>query len=194
VTAGGVVLAGGRSTRMGSPKAWLAWGETTLLGHVVEVVSAGVDGGPVVVVSADGQDLPELPAAVTVVTDRIPGAGVLGGIATGLTALEPLADVAFAAATDLPFLQPDVVRRTLGLLSDEWDVVLPDAAGFRHPLAAAYRTALAPLAAELLDSGLRRPDDLYARCRVRLVPGDPAVLENVNDPATYTAARRRADA
>jgi molybdenum cofactor guanylyltransferase len=185
------VLAGGRSTRMGSPKAWLAWGDTTLLGHVAQVVSDGVDGGPVVVVAADSQDLPELPAVVTVVADRIPGAGVLGGIATGLAALEPLADVAFAAATDLPFLEPAVVRQTLALLGDEWDVVLPEAGGFRHPLAAAYRTALAPLAAELLDGGLRRPDDLYARCRVRLVPGDAAVLENVNDPAAYAAARKR---
>src|SRR5947208_4621260 len=79
----GIVLAGGRSTRMGTPKAWLEWHGTTLLDRVVRVVSRAVDGGPVVVVRAPGQDLPELPAGVLVVDDAAEGQGPLEGLAAG---------------------------------------------------------------------------------------------------------------
>ncbi len=62
MTSGGVVLAGGRSSRMGAPKAALEWHGSTLLRRTVAIV-ARATGGPVVVVRANGQDLPGLPGA-----------------------------------------------------------------------------------------------------------------------------------
>src|SRR5215213_7709623 len=61
--AAGIVLAGGRSSRMGTPKAALEWHGSTLLRRVVGVVARSVD-GPVVVVRAPGQQLPALPGGV----------------------------------------------------------------------------------------------------------------------------------
>ena len=61
MSSAGVVLAGGRSRRMGTSKAWLDWHGSSLLERVVAVVDRAVD-GPVVVVSAVGQLLPALPA------------------------------------------------------------------------------------------------------------------------------------
>jgi hypothetical protein len=74
----GIVLAGGRSSRMGAPKAGLDWHGSTLLGHVVGVVGRGA--GPVVVVRAPGQALPALPAGVRVVEDAREGRGPLEGL------------------------------------------------------------------------------------------------------------------
>ena len=62
----GVVLAGGRSTRMGRPKASLEWHGSTLLHRVTGIVSRAVD-GPVVVVRAalaHGSALPKAHHAV----------------------------------------------------------------------------------------------------------------------------------
>jgi molybdopterin-guanine dinucleotide biosynthesis protein A len=199
----GIVLAGGRSLRMGRSKAWLDWHGATLLERVVAIVERAVDGGPVVVVSALGQQLPSLPPRIRVTPDLRDGLGPLQGIASGLLALQDEADAAFVSSTDAALLHPAFVRRVLDGVEDDVDAVVPDARGHRQPLAAAYRTALAPLVDCLLGDGLAKPGFLYERVRTRFVDDawllddpvlarlDPALasLENLNEPADYEAAR-----
>lgn len=200
---GAVVLAGGRSSRMGRPKAELEWHGSTLLRRTVGVLARAVE-GPIVVVRAAGQPLPALPAACEVVDDTASGRGPLQGIADGLRALADRSDAAFVCATDLPFLHPAFVRRVVSGL-DGADVALPVVGGFRQPLAAAYRTALATTALDLLDQDRCRPAALLevatahvlderallsdARLR-RADPGLESVL-GVNDVQTYEQARAR---
>lgn len=202
--AAGIVLAGGRSSRMGSSKAALEWHGSTLLRRTTALLGRVVD-GPVIVVRAPGQELPELPADVEVVADPVTGRGPLQGIATGLAAVAERADVAFVCPTDLPLLHPAFVRRVLGALTADVDVVLPVARGFPQPLAAAYRTALAPRVDALIAAGRMRPAMLFAEVAVlrldeaalladpELAAADPALdsLWNVNEPAEYRAARER---
>jgi molybdenum cofactor guanylyltransferase len=194
---------------MGTPKAALAWQESTLL-HRTASVLAEAAGGPVVVVRAAGQPLPRLPDAVLVTDDPREGLGPLQGIAAGLAALAALGDppqAAFVAATDLPFLHRVFIRRVLAVLAeDRADVALPVARGHVQPLAAAYRVALAPAADALLAAGRRRPADLFAVCTVSradearlladpaLAAADPGLdsLVNVNHPEEYAAAVTRA--
>jgi molybdenum cofactor guanylyltransferase len=78
--AAGIVLAGGRSTRMGTPKAALEWHGSTLLRRLTGIVARAVD-RPVVVVRAPGQALPPLPDAVEVVEDAGEGRRPLQGLA-----------------------------------------------------------------------------------------------------------------
>ncbi|WP_459715441.1 molybdenum cofactor guanylyltransferase [Actinophytocola sp. KF-1] len=202
--AAGVVLAGGRSTRMGTAKAGLEWHGSTLLHRAAAVVARSVD-GPVVVVAAPGQELPELPAGVTVVEDPVEGLGPMQGLAAGLATLEDRADAAFVCSTDLPFLHPAYVRRVLRALTDDVDVVLPVARGFRQPLAAAYRTRIAGLVAKLLAEGNQRPGMIFKHCAVTQLDDDALLADaavakhdpdlasvlNVNTPEDYRAARDR---
>ncbi len=164
----GVVLAGGRSSRMGTPKAALEWHGSTLLRRTVGIL-ARATGGPVVVVRAPGQDLPELPPDVEVVDDPREGKGPVQGLAAGLGALIDRADVAFVSSTDMPFLHPAFVRRVLRAVHEGADVGLPVARGYPQPLAAAYRTKLAPVAERLVAGG-----PAAARLPVRGVRGVPA--------------------
>ena len=182
----GIVLAGGRSSRMGTPKAWLDWHGTTLLDHVCGLVALGA-GGPVVVVRAPGQELPELPAGVRVVDDAREGRGPLQGLLAGLEAVE--GELAFAASTDMPFLHPDFVRAVCAAIGDA-DAAVPRTGGHRQPFAAAYRTSLAPLIAELLAQGRTSPGELLARCRTRWLDElpHPESLRNLNTRAEYQAA------
>jgi molybdopterin-guanine dinucleotide biosynthesis protein A len=204
-TAAGVVLAGGRSKRMGRPKAGLEWHGSTLLYRTAALVARTVD-GPVVVVAAPGQELPDLPAGVRVVTDPVEGLGPMQGLAAGLAAVAPEAPVAFACSTDMPFLHPAFIRRVLrGLVDSGADMLLPVARGFRQPLAAGYRTALAGLISGLVAEGDLRPGMLFQHCAVvqldddqllddaALARHDPALesVVNVNVPEDYAAARDR---
>src|ERR1700722_9063640 len=152
---------------MGTPKAALEWHGSTLLRRTVGIV-ARATGGPVVVVRASGQELPELPGTVTVVDDPREGKGPVQGIAAGLAALAGQAEAAFVTSTDLPFLHPAFIRRVLRVLDQPDggepeggepdgggpdggpDVALPVARGYPQPLAAAYRAGLAGLAERLV--------------------------------------------
>jgi molybdenum cofactor guanylyltransferase len=188
---------------MGTPKAALEWHGSTLLRRTTGIL-ARVTGGPVVVVRAAGQPLPALPPDVEVVDDPRPGVGPLQGIAAGLAALAGRADVAFVSATDLPFLHPAFAARVLRAIGEEHaDVALPVARGYPQPLAAAYRTALAPLVEELIMAERQRPAFLFAECAVvrldepalradpALAAADPALdsVVNVNEPGDYQKAR-----
>jgi molybdopterin-guanine dinucleotide biosynthesis protein A len=194
MSVGAVVLCGGESRRMGEPKAWLPFGAERMLQRVVRLVGEAVE--TVVVVAAPGQDLPELPAAVTVVRDDVSGRGPLQGLAAGLSALPHATDLAYATATDVPFLNPAWVAR-LGTLIGDHDLAIPLAGGYHHPLAALYRreTVLPAVNALLLADRLR-PFFLMEAVRTRVVSAeelriaDPELrtLRNLNTPDDYRAA------
>lgn len=189
---------------MGTPKAALEWHGSTLLRHITGLLARIVD-GPVVVVRAPGQPLPEVGSAVEVVEDPAEGLGPLQGLAAGLTAVAGRAEVAFVCSTDLPFLHPAFVRRVLAAVDEHADVVLPKARGFPQPLAAAYRSTLAPLVDKLIAADRLRPAFLFEECRVTrlddaalladpvLAAHDPQLdsVLNVNEPADYDTARGR---
>jgi molybdopterin-guanine dinucleotide biosynthesis protein A len=228
----GIVLAGGRSSRMGTPKAALEWHGSTLLRRTTGILARATD-GPVIVVRAAGQDLPALPSGVEVIDDPREGLGPMQGMAAGLAAIADRAMSAFVCSTDLPFLHPAFVRRILREVDAPGrgeeptghpdgtadraqdthghgghggaDVALPLARGFPQPLAAAYRTALAPLAARLVAEQRLRPAFLFDECVVARLDeaalrADPALAAldpdldsvlNINEPADYQAARAR---
>lgn len=193
ITTAAVILAGGASARMGTPKAALAWDDTTLLARTCALLATVVD-GPVVVARAPGQALPPLPPETLLVDDPHEGLGPLQGLATGLAAAAAGgAQVAFVAATDLPFLAAAFVRAVLGGLGEQLDAAVPVAGGRAQPLAGAYRTALAPLAQRLVDGGHRRPAELLERCRVAWLDGAalpaPGSTIDVDDPEAYQRAR-----
>src|SRR5438046_7125868 len=113
---GGIVLCGGRSRRMGRPKAWLSFAGEVMLSRVVRLLGEVVS--PIVVVAAPEQDVPPLPDAVGVVRDEVEGRGPLAGLAAGLRALAGRADAAYLSSCDVPLLRPEFVRRMIALLGD----------------------------------------------------------------------------
>ena len=165
VRAGAVVLAGGRSSRMGQPKALLDWRGRPAVLHAVEVLREGCAGGPVCVVRAPGQQLPQLDAII--VDDAVAHRGPLGGLHAGLAALAERVEVAFACGVDTPLLVPAFVRRVCGSLQDDDDAVVPMIGGRSQPLLAAYRTAIVEVLEELLGHGHLGLKDVPAVCAVR---------------------------
>ncbi|MEK6235605.1 MAG: molybdenum cofactor guanylyltransferase [Planctomycetales bacterium] len=190
---GGIVVCGGKSSRMGVSKAMLPFGPERMLQRVVRVLSQEVD--PIVVVAAAGQELPDLPLEVQVVRDRREGAGPLEGIAVGLAALQDRAEAAYVSGCDVPLLSPDFVRRVIDFARGH-DVAVPKTDGYHHPLAAVYRMTVLRRAERLLAENRMRPVFLYESVDARILgaeelsPVDPGLqsLRNVNRPEDYLAA------
>jgi molybdenum cofactor guanylyltransferase len=190
VPVGAILLVGGRSTRMGRPKADLDWHGEPLAARVARVLTRAIGDGPVVLVRAPGQELPDLPAGLEIVDDPAEGEGPLRGLATGLAALEDRADVAVGASVDLPFLTAPFIAAFIAAIGGD-DAAVPVAHDRRHPLPAAYRVALSPFCDKLLARGERRLRAVFEEVTTRFVAVDGAdveVLRNINTPAEYEAA------
>ena len=194
MSAAGIVLAGGRSSRMGAPKAALEWHGSTLLRRVTGLVQRSV-GGPVIVVVAPGQELPAV-TGVELVEDAREGRGPLQGLAAGLAAVGDRAVAAYVSSTDVPLLHPRFIRRVLAAFDDDVDVVVPAAGGVQQPLGAVYRVTLLDAVERLIAQDRMKLMGLFDECRVRqlaldeLDPDRDSLL-NLNEPADYEAARAR---
>jgi molybdopterin-guanine dinucleotide biosynthesis protein A len=190
-----VVLCGGLSSRMGRPKALLPFGPEALLVRVLRACAEVC--GEIVVVAAEGQELPPLPAGVRVVRDAMPEQGPLEGLAAGLAAVR--APAAFCVSCDAPFLRPALVERLFESLGDA-AAVRAVAEGRVQPLGAVYRPSLAGKAARLVREGRRRVVDLVegeeARVlrepEVRGADPDLSSFRACNTPEEYAAALRDA--
>jgi molybdenum cofactor guanylyltransferase len=193
MTAGGIILCGGRSTRMGTPKATLPFGPETMLQRVVRLLSTVVD--PIIVVAARQQPLPALPDSVIVAEDEREQRGPLEGLRAGLKALPNSVDSAYVTSCDVPLLVPGFVTRMIELLGD-YDIAVMEIDGFPHPLSAVYRRATLPQVEALLDRDKLRPVFLFDAVNTRrvrpeeMISVDPQLrtLRNLNTRDDYRAA------
>jgi molybdopterin-guanine dinucleotide biosynthesis protein A len=207
----GIVLGGGRSKRMGLPKADLPFGDETMLQRVVRLLSTVAR--PIVVVLAANQKLADqnlsagnsglLAGDVRIVRDQAPDRGPLEGLAAGLAALHDGADLAFAAACDTPLLEPAFVvelARRLAEAGEDLLAAAPFDGQFHHPLAAVYRAGILPAVQRQLAADQLRPSLLFEECPVLHVPVDELrtvdpelrTLWNLNRPEDYQAALKAA--
>jgi molybdopterin-guanine dinucleotide biosynthesis protein A len=193
VTVGGIVLAGGQSTRMGTAKALLPFGPETMLQRVVRLLGTTVS--PIVTVAAREQELPPLPADIIVARDERDARGPLEGLRAGLKALPDSVDAAYVTSCDVPLLLPAFVEHMLSLLG-EHDIAVMEIDGFTHPLSAVYRRTVLPHVESLLARDRLRPIFLFDAVRTRRVSPDEMrvadpdlrTLRNLNTREDYEAA------
>ena len=193
----GIVLCGGKSSRMGRSKALLPFGPELMLQRVVRILSAMVS--PIVVVAAQDQELPTLPAEVLLARDEREGRGPLEGLLAGMKELARrgcTTDLAiYATSCDVPLFSPAFIRQVLAALGPN-QAAVPVEDRFFHPLAAAYRLSILPDIEALLAADQLRPAFLFDRvstCRIpvaALRSADPELLslKNCNRPEDYLAA------
>lgn len=198
MASGGIVLCGGKSSRMGTSKALLPFGPETMLQRVVRLLAQVVS--PIVVVAAADQELPPLPEGVIVARDEREARGPLEGVRAGLKALPGSVDAAYVTSCDVPLLVPGFVTEMLAL-AEGYDAAVMEIDGFTHPLSAIYRRSTLPHVEELLAHDRLRPLFLFERVKTRRVrpeeittDADLRTLRNLNTPDDYREALREADA
>ena len=193
----GIVLCGGKSSRMGLPKLSLPFGDETMLQRVVRLLSAAVD--EVVIVAAEGQEVPPLAAEVRIVRDKHEARGPLEGLSAGLSALGDDVEAAYVTSCDVPLLKPEFVERMFELLRDEDQIVVPKEGTYHCPLSAVYRRSVLSTVEKLLSEDRLRPFYLFEEVPTRVVMQDAWAdvdvgcrsLTNLNHSDDYLAALAR---
>src|SRR5207302_9608036 len=122
-----LVLAGGQSVRMGRPKAWIKVGDTVLLRLVVDRLAPSFSQ---VLVSFAGPEQIAEPVPYSMVFDRKPASGPLGGLEAGLLATHH--DVLFAVACDMPYVTRSTAEHAEAMVGDS-DAAIPRHDGPQEP-------------------------------------------------------------
>jgi molybdopterin-guanine dinucleotide biosynthesis protein A len=183
-----IVLAGGRSSRMGSDKAALVVEGRTLLQRAVDAVAQVVE--EVVLVGAPGRPLPEVEVSLPLrrVEDPVEGEGPLAGIAAGLAAIE--APVTLVVGCDMPWLRPALLELLLARVEAGARLVVPMHDGRPEGLCSAWRADALEVVRAHFEAGDRRVMSVAADLEaVRVDPGDYATADadgrsfrNLNTP------------
>jgi molybdopterin-guanine dinucleotide biosynthesis protein A len=196
----GVLLAGGRSSRMGGgDKGLLEIAGRPMLAHVVERLKPQV--GPMAI-NANGDPARFARFGLPVVPDTVGGfAGPLAGVLAGMrwaAGAAPRASAIVTVSTDAPFLPRDLVARLRAAVAQRpTAVALASSGGELHPVIGLWPVALADDLEAALDAGLRKV--LHWTDRHGTVPVDFPFVEiggravdpffNANTPAELDEAR-----
>lgn len=181
--ASGIVLAGGKSTRMGRDKANIRLGSQTMLERSVEKLQQIFD--EVIIVS----DRPSKYALTGTrqVFDIYGGKSPLGGIHAGLSVAGN--SNAFITACDMPFWQPEMAAFLLQCLED-YDAAIPRVAGYIEPLFAVYSKRCLPAVEACLQQDIYKIIEVFPLLKVKYVEeeawgkfGDTdKIFININTP------------
>lgn len=173
------ILAGGCSRRIGRNKALISFQGRPLIQRIVERVTPIAS--EIIIIAHQTKDYEFL--NLPVVGDKIPGAGVLGGLFTALAvAVSPFVLV---LACDIPFVNKDLIQTELELIQAEVaDVVIAESKIGLEPLHAVYRrdTCL-PYVRQALDAKQRRMISWFEHVRVRIMSSAEVAVFDPNGTA-----------
>jgi molybdopterin-guanine dinucleotide biosynthesis protein A len=165
----GIILSGGRSTRMGENKAFLRVGGERLIDRTVRLFRAVFR--EVIIVTDSPLDY--LDQETVIVTDILPERGALGGIYTGLFYAGE--EQAFVAACDMPFLNRSFLEYMTSRATG-YDIVVPAPPDGLQPLHAVYSRRCLPAIRDLLERKLLKITGFYPGHKLRTI--SPEVLRS----------------
>ena len=186
-----IILAGGRSSRMGRDKALLPIPGDEQITFVEQLVAVLAPIGEVLLVARDEERARDYASlqVVRIVTDQIAGGGPLMGLYSGLSAIHPASTHALAVAVDMPFVQPTLVSYLLAQAKND-RLLMPVVEDVPQVLLAVYPHTILATIEELLRQGRRDPRSLLGKVPVdyiyeaQLRTVDPQLRSfiNVNTP------------
>src|SRR5271170_7131553 len=183
-----VVLAGGRSTRMGTDKSFLRVGQELLLERQLRCLR-GTGAAELLISGRRDVDYSSLGAAV--IYDQHPGCGPLAGVAAALKSSS--CSIVFVLAVDMPAMIPAMLNKILFRCTDNLGCVPLDHDGFQ-PLAAAYPETALPLAEQCLKDGELSMQRFVKRAMeqglvqpLKIEPPEQVYFANWNQPSDWIA-------
>jgi molybdopterin-guanine dinucleotide biosynthesis protein A len=165
----GIILAGGRSLRLGHDKILEKIGDKSLLERVISRIDTLSE--HIIIVTAHERTFAPLAnhPKVKTVSDILPGQGSLGGIYTGLVTSGSFYNLVVAA--DMPFLNGRLLRYMIDQ-AEGFDLVLPRVEGLFEPLHAIYsRNCIAPIKT-ILARGKKVIIELFNYVKVRYIEAE----------------------
>jgi molybdopterin-guanine dinucleotide biosynthesis protein A len=191
-----IILAGGKSSRLGRNKALQIIDGKSLIQWVVDRV--GMLSTEIIIVTARGEAIPcSSPVEIKTIADIYPEKGPLVGIYSGLISASNSRTI--AVGCDTPFLSVSLLKYMTQICSI-YDVVVPRIKNKLEPLCAVYSKNCSGPIQRLLEQGELRIDDLFGMVKVKYVEEDevnrfdPEHLSffNINSQADLDKARKLA--
>ena len=184
----GIILAGGKNSRMGTNKAFLEIDGSRLIDKIINIYREIFS--EIIIVTNDPLSYIEFRYAA-IVTDIYKGKGPLGGIYTGLFYSKN--DYAFISACDMPFLNKDFIIY-LTEQADKFDIVVPQLSEGFQPLHAIYSHNCLSHIKKLLIADKLKIASFYKDVRLLIIPEekikpfnqDGRLFLNVNTPEDLT--------
>jgi len=184
MNASGIILAGGKNTRMGQNKSFLSINGERLIDKTLNLYRQIFT--DIIIVTNDPLSYIEFTDAA-IATDIYRGKGPLGGIYTGLFYAKN--DYAFVCPCDMPFLKKDFVDYLLAQ-NGKCDVIVPETAEGYQPLHAVYSRNCLPSIKRLLLMDKLKITGFYRDMQVlpiseeqiRPFNEDGSLFQNLNTP------------
>ncbi|REJ81007.1 MAG: molybdenum cofactor guanylyltransferase [Bacteroidetes bacterium] len=185
----GVILSGGKSSRMGQTKAWIILGEKTMLEHVVDAMKQVTNE---IFISANEKEFEK--TGYKVIYDEVKGAGPLGGICSVLNQTQ--AQKLLVLSCDVPFISVEFLRYLIQNSKPGFNTV-PVYMGKLEPLIAIYDKSNLQVMADCLNKGIYKLQDILKKCKTQLllVPHDKYsfhIFDNINTPFDLSKVEQKA--
>lgn len=189
-----IILAGGKSSRMGTDKALIKVNDDNMLESAVRALDGGFSE---LIVSANNKSYDSL--GIKTVSDIFPGRGPLAGIHACLLASGN--DLNFVVPCDMPFIDVKLALYMVEL-ADGFDVVVPKIGDYYEPLFAVYNKSCLPAIEAHLKAGRNKVTMLYTNSELKIRNVTKAEIEkfghseniffNVNTPVDLEKAKNMA--
>ncbi len=192
---GCVILAGGKSSRMGTDKALLEYDGKQFIEQIAEKLSWFEER---IIARGNNSRLEgKLDREWTVIPDRYPDHGPIGGLHAALSVCK--SDALFVVTCDMPLIESELVQKLCAWIQetdfdkervDAYDVVISVGEGGKiHPLCGVYRKSVLPVLEEQIISDQNRVMAALRNLRVKYVtidsPDQEKQLANINTPQEY---------
>ncbi len=190
-----IILAAGKSTRMGEAKQLLRLGESTVLGRTIENVRRAAVKEIVLVLGASEEAIRRrLPASLLqglkVVVNPLYEQGMASSLRAGLSALDPQTDAALIVLADQPFVRPETLDQ-LGRKhrQTQAQIVIPSYQGRRGNPVLLDRSVFADVMALEGDTGCRAIFGSHTERTVKLEVEDEGILLDIDNQGDYERLR-----
>jgi len=175
-----VIMAGGKSSRMGEVKSMLYINGKPMIEHIINQIRPYFNQ---IIISSDDKNKYAFLGA-RIIPDKIPDQGPLMGI---LSCLEVSSyEINFVVACDIPVINHAFVKNMIEL-SDGYDAVIPVSGNKMYePLFGIYRKSMIVSIKEILNAGKHKISDVFKRCNIKYIDISNADwYKNINTMADY---------
>lgn len=177
----GIVLAGGKSRRMGTDKGLLPFQNSTFIQNTINHLKKVVKN---VIIIANHKKYEDF--NIRVVEDIIKDSGPLGGLHSGLTCSKTELNVVLA--NDMPLVTSNFIKGLIEKFNLSYDALWCTAGGKDIPLAGIYKKSVAFNCKKLLQNGEKRLLELQTVAKIQKYEVEDAYtsyLQNINTPEQY---------
>ncbi len=181
----GIILAGGKSSRMGTDKGFIELDDTTFISLIINAMKPLVN--EIIIVSNN----PEYDAfGYKRINDLIKDSGPLAGLYSGL--YHSKTENNLVLSCDVPLIKTFVLEQLINFDNDNFDVVQLQNQGKTMPLIAMYKKQCLHKCLELLDNNERRLRVAVAQLNTKTINNDSEwnqYVKNINTTSQFNALK-----